>query len=132
MLEQGARLPCKFCRELFSARHARRGVAICYRLGRVGWQNSDTSRNVRLWPKADRCPYRKLDPDIVMVESTEHISHFDTPLALNGCPCRKLKFEYIGGVSRPEVGTGITRPVRWTSRAIGASFCTDTCVRTSL
>jgi hypothetical protein len=30
------------------------------------------------------CPYRKLDPEILMVESTEHRPSFDTPLALNG------------------------------------------------
>jgi hypothetical protein len=30
------------------------------------------------------CPYRKLDPHVLMVESTEHRPSFDTPLALNG------------------------------------------------
>jgi len=30
------------------------------------------------------CPYRKLDPDILMVETTKHRPSFDTPVALNG------------------------------------------------
>lgn len=29
------------------------------------------------------CAYRKLDPDVLMVESTEHWPSFDTPVALN-------------------------------------------------
>lgn len=34
--------------------------------------------------------------------------------------------------SPPKSGTGITRPALWTAREIGASFCSDRCVRTSL
>jgi hypothetical protein len=30
------------------------------------------------------CPYRKLDPDVLMVESTEHRPCFDPPVAVNG------------------------------------------------
>jgi predicted FMN-binding regulatory protein PaiB len=30
------------------------------------------------------CPYRKLDPDVLMVESTEHRPSFDTTVTLNG------------------------------------------------
>jgi hypothetical protein len=36
------------------------------------------------------CPYRKLDPDVVMVQPTKHRLSFDTPVTLNGCPYRKL------------------------------------------
>ena len=34
--------------------------------------------------------------------------------------------------SPPKSGTGITRPALRTARGIGASFCSDRCVRTSL
>jgi hypothetical protein len=30
------------------------------------------------------CPYRKLDPDVVMVQPTKHRLSFDTPVTLNG------------------------------------------------
>jgi hypothetical protein len=36
------------------------------------------------------CPYRKLDPHVVMVENNEHWPFFDTPVAPNGRPYRKL------------------------------------------
>jgi hypothetical protein len=31
-----------------------------------------------------RCPYRKLDPDVLMVQPTKHRLSFDTPVTLNG------------------------------------------------
>jgi hypothetical protein len=30
------------------------------------------------------CPYRKLDPDVLMVQPTKHRLSFDTPVTLNG------------------------------------------------
>jgi hypothetical protein len=35
-------------------------------------------------------PYRKLNPDILMVESTEHRPRSDAPVALNGPPSRRI------------------------------------------
>jgi phosphoribosyl 1,2-cyclic phosphodiesterase len=47
------------------------------------------ARDARVRPRTQSgitvsCPYRKSAPHVLMVESTKHRPHFDTPLALNG------------------------------------------------
>ena len=40
-----------------------------------------------------RCPCRKLDPDVLVMESAEHRPSFDTPVALNGPSIRRILFQ---------------------------------------
>ncbi|MEJ2378752.1 MAG: hypothetical protein P8Y71_26350 [Pseudolabrys sp.] len=40
--------------------------------------------------KKDACPYRKSNPHVLMVESTEDRSQLDTPVALNGPSIRRI------------------------------------------
>jgi hypothetical protein len=47
------------------------------------WMRSPTRANLVLHA-ISRCPYHESDPDVLMVESTEHRPPFDTPVAENG------------------------------------------------